>query len=158
MFYPRQAGARLRRQSMAKAERLPEWGLDQRSPRGRSDQLETYWDNQSSCHPNLGVLFFMRTFLNLFLFIWLHQVLVAARGLFSLYSRVVQTQVQHVGSSSPAKDRTRVPCFGSLESSPLHYQGSSCRLSLHMAETKVTVFQPRSPPVFPKHVTQHVFS
>ena len=30
MFYPRQAGARLRWQSMAKAERLPGWGLDHR--------------------------------------------------------------------------------------------------------------------------------
>ena len=30
----------------------------------------------------------------------------------------------HVGSSSLTRDRTRAPCIGSMESSPLHHQGN----------------------------------
>lgn len=70
LFYPRQAGARLRWQSMAKAERLPGGAWTTESLRGRRPvrKLLGQW---SSSHPNLGVVFFMRTFKNLFLFIYL---------------------------------------------------------------------------------------
>ena len=49
----------------------------------------------------------------LFLFIWLHQVLVAALGIFSLHcsmwDRHVNSCLIHVGSSSPIRDWTPDP-------------------------------------------------
>ena len=50
------------------------------------------------------------------IFIWLRWVLVAAGGFLSCGL--------HVGSSSPARDRTWAPCIGSVESYPLRHQGS----------------------------------
>ena len=62
MFYPRQAVARLRGQSMAKAERPPGWGLDQRKPERMEWPVRNllgqpvFLPSQSLC------AFFMRTF------------------------------------------------------------------------------------------------
>ena len=57
-----------------------------------------------------------RLFLNIYLFIWLRWVLVAAHGLLSCG--------MHVGSSSLTRNGTRAPCTGSAESQPLRHQGS----------------------------------
>ena len=46
------------------------------------------------------------------IFIWLCQALVVACRRFSCGS---QTQLWHVGSSSPTRDRTQAPCIGSSE-------------------------------------------
>ena len=47
---------------------------------------------------------------SIYLFTWQHGVLAASRGIFSCG---MQTQLQHVGSSSPIRDQTRAPQAGS---------------------------------------------
>ena len=69
----------------------------------------------------LSVYFFF--FLKIYLFIWLHQVLVAAGRLLSCGLRTLSCGM-HVGSSSLTRARTRAPCIGSTESYPLRHQGS----------------------------------
>ena len=49
-----------------------------------------------------------------YLFIWLHQVLLAACGIF--FSCSTWTQLQHMGSSSPTRDWTWAPWAGNVES------------------------------------------
>ena len=58
--------------------------------------------------PHCSFFFFL-------IFIWLHQILVAACG----------SQVWHVltGSSPLSRDQTRAPCTGGTESQPLDHQG-----------------------------------
>ena len=51
------------------------------------------------------------------LFIWLHQVLVAAHRIFDLHCGRVE-------SSYPTKDQTWTSCIQSVESWPLDHQGS----------------------------------
>ena len=52
-------------------------------------------------------------------FIWMLQVLVAARRIFTVA----------VGSSLLTRDQTQAPCIGSMESWPLDHQGSSYPIS-----------------------------
>ena len=54
---------------------------------------------------------------------WLHQVLVAARGIFIAACGLLSWGM-HAGSSSPTRDGTQAPCIGSAESYPLDHQGS----------------------------------
>ena len=74
-------------------------------------------------------------FFNIYLF-WLHQVLVAARGIFvaaclvaicGLLSCGMQTLScsMHVGSSSLTRDQTWAPCIGNMGVSPTGPQGMS---------------------------------
>ena len=65
-----------------------------------------------------------------YLFIWLYQVLVPAMGIFDLHCSMQglqfwhsNSQLQHVGSSSLARNQTWAPCAGSAESQPLDHQG-----------------------------------
>ena len=58
---------------------------------------------------------------NIYLFIWLCQVLVAS-GIFSC--SMWDLQLRHVGSSSLTRDQTWAPCIGSTESQLLDHQGS----------------------------------
>ena len=62
-------------------------------------------------------------FKNIYLFIWLPRVLVAAGGLLSCGMRTL-TCGMHVGSSSLTRDRTPTRCIGSMTSYPLRHQGS----------------------------------
>ena len=59
----------------------------------------------------------------IYLFIWLRWVLVVALGLFPQL-QLVNSQLQHVRSSSLDKDQTQAPCTGSVTSQPLDHQGS----------------------------------
>ena len=60
-----------------------------------------------------------------YLFIWLYQVLAAARGIFSLhYSMQDLFQLWHVRSSSLTRDQTQASCTESIESQPLAHQGN----------------------------------
>ena len=61
--------------------------------------------------------------LNIYLFIWLRQVLGAALGSFDLHCRMLDLQLWHansellhVGSSSLTGDQTQVPCIVNMES------------------------------------------
>ena len=47
-----------------------------------------------------------------------------AHGFFDLCCVLWDLSLQHVGSRSPTRDRTRAPCIGSVESQPLGHQGS----------------------------------
>ena len=78
----------------------------------------SYFTESSSWSPALLIfkLVFLSFFFNIYLFIWLRQVLLAAGGLLSCGMQV--------GSSSLTRDQTRVPCIGSTESYPLRHQGS----------------------------------
>ena len=69
------------------------------------------------------IFFFLERIFNIYLFIWLLRVLVAAGRLLSCSMRTLSCGM-HVGSSSLTRDRTRAPCIGSVESYPLHHQGS----------------------------------
>ena len=56
----------------------------------------------------------------LLIFIWLHQVLVAILRIFDLCCSMwvlylQHTELQHMGTSSPTRDQTLVPCIGSTE-------------------------------------------
>ena len=62
-------------------------------------------------------------FFNIYLFIWLCQVLVAAGGLLSCGIQTLSCGM-HVGSSSLTRDQTQAPSIGSAESYSLHHQGS----------------------------------
>ena len=62
-------------------------------------------------------------FLIVIFLIWLQRVLVVKCRVLKL--QLENTQLQLVGSSSPTRDQTWAPCFGSLESYPLDHQGSS---------------------------------
>ena len=73
------------------------------------------------------VLFF---FFNIYLFIWLCQILAAACGLLSCGMRILSCGM-HVGSSSLTRYRTRAPCIGSVVSYPLCHQGSHQQLLLY---------------------------
>ena len=53
-------------------------------------------------------------FLNIYLFIWLCQVLLAACGIFNC--SLLTLSCSHVGSSSLTQDQTWAPCIGSSES------------------------------------------
>ena len=64
------------------------------------------------------------------LFIYLF--ILAALGL-SCGMRTLSCRM-HEGSSSPTRDRTRVPCIGSVESYPLDHQGSPLELALHITQ------------------------
>ena len=68
-------------------------------------------------------LFFFLLFFSFLFFFWLHQVLVAVRGLLSCGMRALSCGM-HMGSSSLTRDQTRAPCLGSSESYPLRHQGS----------------------------------
>ena len=52
-------------------------------------------------------------FFNIYLFIFLCQVLVAARGIFVA---ACNSQLRHMGSSSLTRDGSQAPCIGSTES------------------------------------------
>ena len=65
--------------------------------------------------------FFFNIFI--YLFIWLHRVLVVAGGLLGCGTWTLSCGMR-VGSSSLTRDRTRAPCVGSAEFYPLHHQGS----------------------------------
>ena len=69
------------------------------------------------------------SYLFIYLFIWLHWVFVAARGLLSCGMQTLSCGM-HVGSSSLTRDQTWAPCIGSMESYPLHHQGSPYRCLL----------------------------
>ena len=50
-------------------------------------------------------------------------------GMRDLQLRHMNSELQHVGSSSLSRDRTWAPCFGNVESQPLGQQGSlGCHL------------------------------
>ena len=59
----------------------------------------------------IPIFFFPLSFF-LSVFIQLHQVLVAAHGIFMTACRVLAAAV---GSSSQNRDQTRAPCIGSME-------------------------------------------
>ena len=70
-------------------------------------------------------------FFNIYLFIWLHEVLVAAHrvldfhfGKWDLLLRHSNSYFLHVGSSSLARNQTWSCCIQSAESQPLNHQGS----------------------------------
>ena len=67
----------------------------------------------------LFLMFFLRIWglKKNYLFIWLHQVLIAACGIFLVAGGLFQ--LRSVGSSSPTRDRTWAPCIGSVESGVL---------------------------------------
>ena len=77
----------------------------------------------------LVFLFFLK---NIYLLIWLHQVLVAAGGLLSCGMQTLSCSMQtlscsmYMGSSSLTRDGTQAPCIGSVESYTLRHQGSPC--------------------------------
>ena len=52
-------------------------------------------------------------FFSIHLFIWLHQVLIVAHGLFNLHHTMRDLQPWRVGSSSLTKDPTWANCIGS---------------------------------------------
>ena len=71
-------------------------------------------------------LFFWRTFFFRYLFIYLFwpcRVSVATHGIFVATCGL--SCGMHMGSISPAKDRTQAPCIGSVESYPLEPPGKS---------------------------------
>ena len=61
-------------------------------------------------------------FFNIYLFIWLRRILVAAGGLLSCGMLTLSCSM-HVGSSSLTRDEPRSPALG-VESYPLCHQGS----------------------------------
>ena len=73
---------------------------------------DTQWNCTYPC--------FLKIFIYLFTFL-LHQVLVAAHGLFIAACRLLSCSM-HAGSSSPTRDQTWEPCIGSAESCPLDHQ------------------------------------
>ena len=72
-------------------------------------------------------------FFNIYLF-WLLWVLVAACGIFVAACGLLVAACgllscgMHVGSNSPTRDQTQVPCTGSVESYPLDHQGSPANI------------------------------
>ena len=92
---------------------------------------------------SISLLTIVNACLFIYLFIWLHLVLVAARRIFAATCRIfiavwgifscgiwelqlwhVNSQLQHVGSSSLARDQARGPCIGSAEPQPLDHEGN----------------------------------
>ena len=63
-------------------------------------------------------------FFNIYLFIWLCRVLVAARRIFSCGTQALLVATCMRDLNSLSRDRTRAPCIGSAESYPLDHQGS----------------------------------
>ena len=114
-------------------QRSPRWPLPHRPflsgfqqelyPLSRLGQAEPgrsyiYWDIPAVEHH-------VCPFKNMYLFIWLCQVLMAA-------CRVcrVCNSVAGCGIGSLTRDQTRAPCIGSVESQPLDHQGSPISLFL----------------------------
>ena len=58
--------------------------------------------------------FFLLSYL--FIFIWLHRVLIVAHGIFELCCNVGESSFSAVGSSSLTKGRTQAPCIGRVKS------------------------------------------
>ena len=71
----------------------------------------------------ISMVYYIDWFYFIYLFIWLHQILVEAPGLPSCGMRTLSCSM-HVGSSSLTRDWTQAPCIGSTESCPLCHQGS----------------------------------
>ena len=79
-----------------------------------------YIPSLSQAIPLLNVLFFnYYYYFNIYLFIWMRRVLVAACGLLSCGMQTLSCGMRtlscgmHVGSSSWTRDRTQAPCIGS---------------------------------------------
>ena len=85
------------------------------SHQGRETVMGSNW------HQHQSWLFLKNIFI--YLFIWLHRVLVVAGGLLGCGTWTLSCGM-HVGSSSLTRDWTWAPCIGSAESYPLHHQGS----------------------------------
>ena len=62
------------------------------------------------------LLFFGGFFFSIYLFIWLHHVLIVAHEIFNLHCTMRDLQPWHVGSSSLTKDPTQADCIGSAQS------------------------------------------
>ena len=83
-------------------------------------------------------------FKNIYLFIWPHWVSAVARGIFHLCCSMAIFFV--VRSRFPTRDRTRAPCTGNVESSPLDHKGSPTTHSFkheyshHLPSTLESVF------------------
>ena len=153
MFYPRQAGARLRWQSMAKAERLPGWGLDPRKPERTERPVRRLLGQPVLLPSQSWRAFIYEDFLKLiFIYLAAPGLSCSAWDLQSLFPSE-SNLVAACGIEFPNQRQNWGPCFGSLESSPLDYQGSSCHPCLNMAKAKFTVFQHYPLPVFPKRIT-----
>ena len=74
---------------------------------------------------------------NIYLFTWLHWVLVAAGGLLSCGIRTLSCDT-HVGSSSLTRDQTQASCIGSGVLSTVPPGKSRSGFSLHLFCIRVT--------------------
>ena len=85
-------------------------------------KVEDFGSLSSSIFSYLISFSFILIFIFIYLFLWLHSVFIAACRFFQLHH--ANSKLCIMGSSSPPRHRTQVPCIGSSVSQPLDHQGS----------------------------------